>query len=158
MGQHVWHTVWAMGWTVRGWDLGGDKRLFVFQSNPDRFWGYWLPGSLLGVEGPGGRGVQLTGKLHIVRRVGMGGAVLLCALCRLHGVVRIKLLEKPSNWKRLRLLEFIDNRHMNLASCQPYAPTAFTRGKHPWKSFMLETELNLGPTGSRKGEVIEKSQ
>jgi hypothetical protein len=42
--------------------------------------------------------------------------------------------------RRLRLQEFPDNRHINLAVCHPYAPAAFTPIRHSYCVFLLDAE------------------
>jgi hypothetical protein len=45
----------------------------------------------------------------------------------------------------LKLTEFLDNRHMKVVSCQPYAPAVFTPREGSWHSFLSGSESTPGP-------------
>jgi hypothetical protein len=53
---------------------------------------------------------------------------------------------------------FQDNRHMNVAGFQPYAPAAFTPRKYSSYLLLLEAESTPGPQCGRKYYVNEELQ
>ena len=44
-----------------------------------------------------------------------------------------------------------------VVGCQPHAPAAFTPGKYPWYSFLLEAESTPGPQCDRKDFMSMKN-